>query len=47
MKPTTAYAMIWASCSIAISAGIIVTGDLTALWGFIIPACVSFKSEGE
>jgi hypothetical protein len=48
MKFTTAYAIIWISCSIAISIGIIVSKSLMPLWAFLIPTLISVESkEGE
>jgi len=45
MKVTTAYATIWLSCSLAITAGILITGSLTPLWFLLIPAFISVSSE--
>lgn len=39
------YALMWASASAAISAGILVTGKWQLLWFLIIPLCVDFKHE--
>ncbi|MGG3890242.1 hypothetical protein [Metabacillus fastidiosus] len=47
MKMTTAYALAWLSTGIAVSVGIFVTGSAVPIWGMLIPACVSFKSDDK
>lgn len=47
MKMTTAYAIVWIACSIAISTGIIVTENLTPLWALLIPAMISFSTDDK
>lgn len=46
MKITTAYALAWIAISVAVTAGIIVTGSLMPLWTFLIPASISIKGDG-
>ncbi|NIK10898.1 hypothetical protein [Alkalibacillus almallahensis] len=47
MHVATAYALIWLSCSIAVSTGIIVTGSLMPLWTLVIPALISVDVKGD
>lgn len=43
MKGSTTYGIIWLSCAIAASVGIIVTGSIYALLVFLIPASMSVE----
>lgn len=45
VKANTTYALIWVSFAVAISVGIVVTGDLTALWAFFIPIFITMKDD--
>jgi len=40
-----AYAMVWLSCSAAVSTAIYYTRDMKCLWFMIIPLFVSVKSQ--
>lgn len=43
MKATTAYMLIWLAVSLAVSVGIIVTGQLKPLFGLLIPLCITMN----
>lgn len=47
MKVTTAYALVWVSCAVAVSVGIVVTGSMAPLFALIIPACMSVSSGAQ
>lgn len=45
MRITTAWALAWVSCAVAISVGIIVSKSIIPLWFLIVPLCISIKAE--
>lgn len=47
MKITTAYAIAWASVSLAATTAVIVTESIEPLWFLLIPAMVTFKGLND
>lgn len=45
MKGTTAYAIVWVSCSLAITVAIYITKSASPLWGLIIPTLIRYSEK--
>ncbi|WP_176215154.1 hypothetical protein [Cytobacillus gottheilii] len=47
MKATTAYAFVWISTGLAVTAAVWVTKSASPLWALLIPTLISFSGKQE